>query len=394
MTGLGERIQGLQDQLVEIRHDLHQHPELGYQETRTSSVVARQLTEWGIEHRTGLALGTGILAYLPATRPGGCTIALRADMDALPIFEETGKDYASQTPGVMHACGHDGHTTILLGVARTLAQEVDRPNDVLFMFQPAEEGGAGGEKMCQDGVLDGRVLGKPVDLVYGLHGLPMGRLGTVETRVGAIMAAAEEIRISIRGKGAHAAYPHLGVDPVVIAAHLITALQTVASRTVSPLQSVVVTIGQVEAGKAHNVIPEIALLRGTLRTLDPEVRKTAKARIEEIVAHVPKAFGAEATIEWSGGYPVVINDRAATERFVAIAESIVGPENVVSDAEPSMGGEDFAFYGQVKPACFFFLGLAPDGRPFPNLHTPQFDFNDAAIPLGVRLMTEAALRSR
>ena len=393
MSPLRDRIQDLMPDALTTRHDLHAHPELGYNEKRTSEIVQKTLADWKIEHRGGLAGGTGVLAHIPATRPGGATIALRADMDALPIEEQTGVPYASENPGVMHACGHDGHTTILLTASKLLSQIPDRQNDVLCIFQPAEEGGAGGQRMCQDGVLDGRVLGGKVDLIYGLHGYPNARVGEVTTRVGPLLAAATQFQIHILGKGTHAAYPHYGIDPIVVAAHTVTALQTIASRTIGPLDSVVVTIGKLDAGVAHNVISETATLHGTLRTLSDETLKTAISAIERIARGTAEAFGATGTVVWEAvPYPVTRNDAGATERFRTIAREALGREKVLDEPHPSMGGEDFSFYGQHVPACFFFLGLLPEGQDrYPNLHAPTFNFNDAAIPLGVELMCDLAL---
>jgi amidohydrolase len=393
MGSLRDRITASLPQAIETRHDLHAHPELAYKEIRTSEAVKERLSSLGIEHCGGLAGGTGVLARIPATKPGGATIALRADMDALPILEETGMPYSSENPGVMHACGHDGHTTILLTVARTLSELTERPNEVLCVFQPAEEGGAGGKRMCDDGVLDGRVLGSKVDVIYGLHGYPNAKVGEVTTRIGPLLAAAEQFKIQITGRGSHAAYPHLGVDPILVASHIITALQTVASRTVGPLDSVVVTVGKIDAGVAHNVIPDSATLHGTLRTLLDETGKTAKAAIDRIVRSTSEAFGATGTVEWERvPYPVTRNDAGATERFRKISRAAIGADKVLEEPLPSMGGEDFSFYGRHVPACFFFLGLLPEGQEkYPNLHSPRFNFNDDSIPTGVELMCELAL---
>jgi amidohydrolase len=394
MSPLRDRIRDLIPDLVETRHDLHAHPELGYTEQRTSGVVRQLLSEWGIEHRGGLAGGTGVLARVPATSAGGGTVALRADMDALPIPELTGVPYASENPGLMHACGHDGHTSILLGAARTISQTTERANEVLFVFQPAEEGGAGGNRMCQDGVLDGRVLGKKVDVIYGLHGFPHAKIGQVSTRNGPLLAAAAQFQITITGKGCHAAYPHLGIDPIVVASHLIAALQTVASRSISPLDSVVVTVGKLEAGVAHNVIPDTAVLHGTLRTLLDETATVARAAVERIAHGTAEAFGATASVEWEKvPYPVTRNEATATERFRKIARDAIGAQKVLEEPTAHMGGEDFSFYGQHVPACFFFLGLIPEGQDsYPTLHSPRFDFNDDALPIGIELMCELALR--
>jgi amidohydrolase len=383
--------------LAETRHDLHAHPELGYRETRTSGLVRDRLASLGIENRHGLAGGTGVLGYLPATeRPEEApTIALRADMDALPIREETGLPYASTHEGVMHACGHDGHTAILLGTAESLANVQDRRNNVLFVFQPAEEGGAGGRRMCEDGVLQGRVLGKKADMIFGLHGWTSLPVGKAATREGPLMAAADMFEIEIRGKGCHAAYPHFGVDPVVAASHMVAALPTIASRNVGPLESIVVTVAEIHAGSAHNIVPESARLAGTLRTLKPELREYGERRIREIAGHVASALGAEAEVHWHPGYPVTFNDARATERFFTIARNAIGEERVATAEAPTMGAEDFSYYGHETPACFFFLGLLNEGQErYPNLHSPHFDFNDKALETGVRLMSELALRPR
>ncbi|RYG46945.1 amidohydrolase [bacterium] len=378
--------------ITEIRRDLHAHPELGYQEERTAGVVRRELAASGVQFVEGLAKGTGTLGYLPATRPGGRCIALRADMDALPIVEETGLPYASQNSGRMHACGHDGHTSMLIGAARVLARQEDRANDVLFMFQPAEEGGAGGMRMVEDGSLDGSRIGRAADAVYGLHGFPNADVGHFTSRPGPLMASASSFEIVVYGRGAHAAYPHVGIDPIVVTAHLVTALQTVASRTIGPLENVVVTVGKIDAGVAHNVIPEKARMWGTLRTLDAGVEARAKERLESIVTHTALAFGAEAEMIWGDNpYPAVVNDPAATDRFFSVARNTFGDERIHLEPEPSMGGEDFSFYGLIAPACFFFLGIRPPGQEhYANLHSPVFDFNDAALPYGMEALVALA----
>ncbi len=396
MSSLHDRVQGALTQAIEIRHDLHTHPELGYNEHRTSDIVSRHLGRLGVGFKAGLAGGTGVLGWLPATQnpEGARTVALRADMDALPILEKTGLDYQSVTPGIMHACGHDGHTTILMTVAEVLSGQVERPNNVLFVFQPAEEGGAGGQKLCQEGALQGKIIGKPADVIFGLHGYPAAHVGNVTTRNGPLLAAASQFVIKIKGKGSHAAYPHYGIDPIVIAAQLVTAMQTIASRSIDPLDSVVVTIGQILAGVAHNVIPDSAVLHGTLRTLKQATDETAKQKISEITLGIASAFGATAEVNWVGAYPVTFNHTAPTDEFRSVARRVIGEALVHEEPNPSMGGEDFSFYGQEIPASFFFLGLKPMGQAtYPNLHSPEFDFNDAAIETGVELMCELALNS-
>lgn len=391
MPNLDTLVAGDLDHLVAIRHDLHAHPELGYEEVRTSGVVQRELESVGVKFEAGLAGGTGVIGYLPATSdPDRAeTVALRADMDALPILENTGKPYASTNSGRMHACGHDGHTTILLGAARALAQ-MERPNNVILVFQPAEEGGAGGKKMCEDGVLDGTVLGSPVDRIFGLHGYPGLRVGQVATVEGPMLAAADMIYLKVTGKGGHAAMPHTGVDPIVVASHIVAASQVIASRNVDPLDSVVVTYAQFHSGTAHNIIPGAADLTGTVRTLKPETRKLAEQRLNEIANGVASAFGAQAEFKYEHGYPVTYNDLDMAK----LLKRTVG-EDLQPDTMPVMGGEDFSFYGQHVPACFYWLGLVPSGaNGYPNLHAPEFDFNDDAIPVGVRAMCRLATGPR
>lgn len=388
MRPLIEVVQADIPYLTAIRHDLHAHPELGYEEVRTSGVVRRELEQIAASVEHGLAGGTGVLGFLPATSHSedAPTVALRADMDALPILENTGCSYASTTPGKMHACGHDGHTTVLIGAARALAQ-MERPNNVLLIFQPAEEGGAGGKKMCEDGVLNGSVLGKPADRIFGLHGYPGLQVGQVATKDGPMMAAADMLHMVVRGKGGHAAMPHTGIDPIVVACHIVTASQTIASRGVDPLDSVVVTFAQFHAGTAHNIIPGSVEIHGTVRTLREETRKFAKRRLGEIAHGIAAAFGAEVEYEYEYGYPVTVNDPS----MAALFRARVG-EDVQPDCVPVMGGEDFSFYGQHVPACFYWLGLKYEGQAgYPNLHAPEFDFNDDAIAVGVRAMCRLAM---
>jgi len=379
--------------LIRVRHDLHRHPELGYLEHRTSALIVEHLRALNVEHRSGLARGTGIAAHLPATVADPLpTVALRADIDALPIEEQTGLPYTSVNKGVMHACGHDGHTANLLGVLRVLAQAPHRPRGVTFIFQPAEEGGAGGLAMCNDGVLDGRVVGSPVRMIYGLHGWPQLPVGVVATRPGPLLAATDNFIVTVRGVQAHAAYPHFSADPIVAASHCVVALQTIASRNVSPLDSIVLTVAMVNGGTARNIIPQSVRFVGTMRTLTPEVRALGRRRFFEIVNAQCAAFGCEAHIEWEEGYPVTENHPGATRRFFSVAGAALGPGRVLSVAEPSMGGEDFSYYGRHVPACFFVLGLRPEGRAgYPTLHQPDFDFCDDALHTGIEVMCRLAL---
>ncbi len=399
---LADRIASELDDLTRIRRDLHAHPEIRFEERRTSKVVQDELARLGIPFVAGLGghvpgEGTGVLAHLPATAgtPGPC-IGLRADMDALPITERTGRPYASTNPGVMHACGHDGHTTTLLGAARVLASMEHRPNPVTFVFQPAEEGGAGGEKMCRDGALTGGPggsQGSPVTRMYGLHGWPGLPIGTVGTRPGPLLAATDEIKITIKGRQGHAAYPHMAADPIVAMAHIITAAQTIASRSVAPVDSVVVTFGSVHAGTTNNVIPEIATMHGTIRTLRAETRELAKARLAEIVEGVARSMGCEGRMVIEEGYPVTLNDAAEAERVLETARQASFARDSVLVPEPSMGGEDFSYYAERVPSCFFLVGLKPDGADVvPQLHQPEFDFPDEALGVAVEMMCRLALR--
>lgn len=380
--------------LVEIRHDLHAHPQIRFEETYASALVQKNLAALGIEFRAGLAKGTGVLGYLPATEnpEDAQTIALRADMDALPIHEETGKPYASTIPGRMHACGHDGHTTILLGVAERLAKASHRPNNVLFVFQPAEEGGAGGDLMVKDGCLNGSLLGKKADFMFGLHGWTSVKLGHVATRVGALMASTDEFFVEMVGQGGHAAAPELSRDPIVAIAQFVTSVQQIASRNVDPFEQIVVTVGQIHGGTANNVIPMSAMVHGTIRTMNPEVRVMASERLRAVAHGVAAACNVSAEVTINEGYPVVINEASAVERFLRVAKDTLGEQFVSDDAKPTMGGEDFAYYGAECPCCFYQLGLIPDGQDsYASVHTPHFDFNDDALVVGVQLMTALAL---
>ncbi len=390
--------------LIAIRHDLHKHPELSFQEKRTSEVVQRELTALGIAFKAGLGGGTGVVAHLPASDPKDAkksAIALRADMDALPIVEETGKPYASTTPGVMHACGHDGHTTILLGAARVLSK-IHRPHPITFVFQPAEENEGGGKIMCKEGVLKGSKgagIGPEVARIFGLHGWPQLPLGTVATRPGPLMAAVDDFVLTIRGTQSHGAYPHLSRDPIVTAAQVINALQTIASRNVAPVDACVVTVGKIEGGTANNIIPQEVRLIGTVRTLNDKTKQLVRDRFTAIVHHTCEAMGCQVDLDYHDGYPVTANDAELTEKFFEVAREALPSPAIVRLPDPTMGGEDFSFYGKHVPAVFFFLGLRPhgvnasgaDAGAYPSLHQPKFDFNDEAIPLGVELFCRLAM---
>lgn len=394
-TPLRSLIDRVLPDIIRIRHDLHAHPEMAYEERRTAKVVCDALTSLNIKHLSGFARGTGVLAYIPPTNPAyesRGSIALRADMDALPITESTGKSYVSTTSGVMHACGHDGHTANLLGVAHVLSKLEHRPNPVTLLFQPAEEGGGGGKLMCDEGALDGSRLGPKVRAIFGLHGWPQHPVGIVGSRVGPMLASTDNFFVTIKGTQAHAAYPQLGNDPVLASAHIITALQSICSRNVAPQDSIVVSVTTMNAGQATNIIPESLIFSGTLRALSASTRVFGKQRFYEIVESTARALGCSASIDWHEGYPVTENHPQATQTFFDIAEKAFGPSRVARVPYPSLGGEDFSYYGHHVPACFFILGIKPENaQSYPSLHQPDFDFNDDALPIGIETMCQLAL---
>ncbi len=377
--------------LIAFRRDLHQHPELAYREERTAAQVLAQLQKIpGIDLRTGVA-GTGIVATLAADRDGPC-VALRADMDALPIEEQGTMAYRSQVPGTMHACGHDGHTTCLVGAAQVLAACADElKGPVKFIFQPAEEGGAGGKRMCEEGALEG----PEVAAIFGLHGAPDMEIGQIFLRTGALLASADEFEIAVEGLGAHAAFPHQGIDTVYIAAQIVVALQTIVARNTDPLDSAVVTVGHIAAGSASNIIPQTARLVGTVRALSEKTRQRTMDRVRQIAEHTAAAFSGRAEVRFAeDGYPATHNDaRARTVAQQVVGEALAGTITALELEKPIMGAEDFAFYGQRVPAFMFGLGLRSKGASsHPMLHQPDFDFNDDAIAYGVQMHVEIARR--
>ncbi|NJR40157.1 MAG: amidohydrolase [Leptolyngbyaceae cyanobacterium CSU_1_4] len=374
-------IRALQPQLVEWRRILHQHPELGFKEHLTADLITQKLRQWGISHQTEVAR-TGIVAMVNGNQPGR-TLAIRADMDALPIQEENQVPYRSLHDGKMHACGHDGHTAIALGTAYYLSQHPELfTGTVKFIFQPAEEGPGGAKPMIEAGVLKN----PEVDAIIGLHLWNNLPLGTVGVRDGALMAAVELFHCTIQGKGGHGAMPHQTVDSIVVGAQVVTALQTIVARNVDPLQAGVVTVGEFHAGRAHNVIADTAEMRGTVRYFDPGLEGWFKARIEQIVAGVCQSQGAGYCLDYESLYPPVVNDRAIAQLVRSVAETVVEtPAGVVPDCQ-TMGGEDMSFFLQEVPGCYFFLGSANAdlGLAFPH-HHPRFDFDETALGMGVEI---------
>lgn len=372
------RVADLQPDIMGWRHDLHAHPELMYEVHRTAAFVADRLREFGCDEVvTGIGR-TGVVGVIKGRQPAGNadvkTIGMRADMDALPILEDTGVDYASKTPGTMHACGHDGHTAMLLGAARYLAETRNFSGDAVVIFQPAEEGGAGAAAMLKDGLME-RFR---IDQVYGMHNGPGLPVGSFAMRTGPIMAATDHVTIQIEGKGGHAARPHVCIDTVLAGSQLIVALQQIVSRTVDPLESAVVSICEFHAGNARNVIPQTAELKGTVRTLKAEMRDLVEKRVREICAGVALATGTKIDLDYERSYPVVVNHPAQTQIAASIAGEIAGSANVNTDMIPIMGAEDFAYMLEARPGAFIFVGNGDSA----GLHHPAYNFNDDAIAYG------------
>ena len=371
------RVADLQPDIQAWRRNIHEHPELLYDVHRTASFVADRLREFGCDEVvTGLGK-TGVVGVIKgkkgAAKGDVKVIGLRADMDALPIHEETNLPYASKTPGKMHACGHDGHTAMLLGAARYLAETRNFAGDAVVIFQPAEEGGAGAAAMIKDGLMDR--FG--VQQVYGMHNGPGIPIGSFAIRSGPIMASTDEVNINIEGLGGHAARPHKCIDSVMVGAQLITALQSIVSRSVDPLDSAVISICEFHAGNARNVIPQTSVLRGTVRTLTPEVRQLIEKRIGEVVKGVAQLTGARIDLDYKRGYPVTVNHASQTEFATRIAKEVAGDGNVHT-MPPLMGGEDFSYMLEARPGAFIFCGNGDSA----GLHHPAYNFNDEAIVFG------------
>ena len=374
-----EAIRLFHDELTAIRRDLHANPELGFQEVRTSGIVAGALEALGIEVHRHVGK-TGVVGVIHGkTNTSGRMIGLRADMDALPIIEDSSAEYCSTKNGLMHACGHDGHTTVLLGAAKYLAQTRQFDGTAVLIFQPAEEGLGGATAMLEDGLFERF----PCDEIYAMHNWPALPAGVIGINPGPMMAASDRFEIVIHGRGGHGAHPYLAIDPIVIAAQLITSLQTVVSRNVHPAESAVISFGAVQAGNpaAASVIPSQVRLVGTVRTFKEEVQQLVEQRMRELIKSVPEGFGATAEFTYKRGYPATINSVAQTNFLIDVATELFGPEKVIGNLTPSMGSEDFACMLKVKPGAYFRLGQggAEEGR---FLHNPKFDFNDAVIPTG------------
>ena len=382
-----EHIRGWHADLTALRRDLHMHPELGFEERRTAAVVCERLTALGIEHHSGIGK-TGVVAVVRGRRDqSGRAIGLRADMDALPMQEENEFVHKSRHDGLMHGCGHDGHTTMLLGTARYLHETRNFDGTAYLIFQPGEEGYAGAKAMIEDGLFERF----PADEVYALHnwpGLPPGRIGITP---GPAMAAADRMEITIDGRGGHGAHPHAAIDPVLVAAHIITAAQSIVSRNVSPIDTAVVSICAMSAGNpgAMSVIPAHAKLVGTVRTFRPATQDMIEQRLQHLVPSIAAAFGATATLKYERVYPATINHDREAAFAAAVADALVGPENVVRNLDPSMGSEDFSFMLQAKPGAFARLGQGGlESGCF--LHNSKYDFNDAVIPLGAGYLAALA----
>ena len=370
------RIADFHDDMTAWRRDLHQHPELALEEARTSQVVQDRLREFGVDEvHVGMAR-TGVVGVIRGRGPGGA-VGLRADMDALPILEDTGAEYASRNPGVMHACGHDGHTTMLLGAARYLAETRNFDGTVYVIFQPAEENFGGGEMMVKEGLFERF----PMDQVFGMHNWPALPAGTFAWRDGPIMAAVANIEITVTGKGSHGAQPHLGIDPVVVSAAIVSALQSVVARNVEPVEAGVVTIGSIQGGNIYNVIPESVRMLGTARWFNPAVGDQLEAGVRRLATSIAEGFGAKAEVTFSRMYPATVNDPDAMALARRAALGVAGEARVQHMDKPTMGGEDFSFMLNAKQGAYIMLG-AGKGPDTAMVHHPRYDFNDAILPVG------------
>jgi amidohydrolase len=380
------------DEMTAWRRDLHMHPEIAFQEFRTSDIVASKLQEWGVEVHRGLAT-TGVVGVLHGQKgPTGKTIGLRADMDALPMEEENEFAHRSRNAGAMHACGHDGHTTMLLGAARYLAETRNFDGTVYFIFQPAEEMEGGAKVMMDQGLFEQF----PMARVFGMHNAPDLPVGQMGLQAGPMMAAGDIFEMTVRGKGSHGAKPEQGIDTLVVSAHILTALQTIVSRNVNPIDSAVVTVGQMHGGHTHNVIPQEVYLQGTARTFKPKVRDLVESAIGRVAENVARAFGATVDYKYDRRYPPLVNDPEAVEFASGVAKGILGENSVTEHRGLMMASEDFAFMLEAKPGCM--INIGQQGGPSDAMvHHPRYDFNDEILPIGAtywaRLVETALPRS-
>ncbi|AKU23546.1 M20 family metallopeptidase [Massilia sp. MB5] len=388
---LVEPIIAFQSELQQIRRDLHAHPELCYEEQRTSDVVAAKLGEWGIPVVRGLGQ-TGLVGIIK-NGSSERAIGLRADMDALPMQELNTFPHASRHPGKMHACGHDGHMAMLLGAAHHLASHRNFDGTVYLVFQPAEEGGAGARRMIEDGLFERF----PMEAIYGMHNWPGAAAGTLSVREGPMMASSNEFHVTVKGKGAHAAQPHKGIDPIMIAVQIAQAWQTIVSRSKSPLDTAVLSITQIHAGSATNVIPDEARMVGTVRTFTTPVLDMIEQRMRLLAENIAAGFDAEVDFVFKRNYPPLVNHAKETAFAVEVMQAVVGPDKVDADVEPTMGAEDFAFFLQKKPGCYIFIGNG-DGEHRDGghglgpcvLHNGSYDFNDGLLPIGASFWVHLA----
>ena len=377
MTYLRDALTDRVGEFIQLRRDIHRHPELAFEEHRTSELVAAKLESWGYAVHRGLG-GTGVVGTLKRGSSSRC-LGLRADMDALPIQEATGAEWASVKPGLMHACGHDGHTVMLLAAAKTIAQHPTFDGTLNLIFQPAEEGGGGAVRMMADGLFEQH----PCDAVFAMHNMPGTPVGHFVFRDGAAMASSDYVTLRIHGTGGHGAMPHRAADPLVAAASIVMALQTVVSRNVDPLHTAVVTVGALHAGQANNVIPALATLELSVRSLDPGVRRLLEQRIKALVAAQAESFGVRADIDWRPGYCVLVNSVAETDFARQVALDLVGPERVTLQGPALTGSEDFAFMLEKIPGSYLFIGNGDgDSAGACMVHNPGYDFNDNNIATG------------
>lgn len=377
------RSQDLSQYLISIYRDIHKFPELSLEEKRTSSKVAEELKKFGLKVRERVG-GYGVIGHLKGGKEKPI-IALRADMDALPIEEETGLPFSSQNPGVMHACGHDVHTTILLGAARILSEIKDHlPGSAEFIFQPAEETSSGAKAMISEGILD------EVDEIYGFHNLPTLETGKIAIKYGAMMGSVDKIEFSVTGRGGHGAIPDMSIDPIVASSAIISGIQSIISREISPFEPAVITIGSINGGSSYNIIPSEVRIEGTVRTLDSEIRRKIEERLKELIGGIASSYRCLAMINYINMIPPLVNWDNNVDYLKMAASEILGEENCI-EAKPILTGEDFTLYLEKKPGCFFWLGSKPtDGKEVSGLHSPKYRIDESCIPLGTAILTKLA----